>query len=126
MNDAPTPAQLLAAVAAFLRDEALPALQGATAYQARVAANMLDIARRQLELAPAQEADELDRLRSLLGTDGDLAALNRLLCERIAAGSLTLTTPGLADHLWQTTLAKLAIDQPGYDTYRRLQPAPER
>jgi len=124
MNDAPTPAQLLAAVAAFLRDEALPALQGATAYQARVAANMLDIARRQLELAPALEAAELDRLRSLLGTDGDLAALNRLLCERIAAGTVTLATPGLADHLWRTTLAKLAVDQPGYDTFRRLQPTP--
>ena len=124
MNDAPTPAQLLAAVAAFLRDEALPALQGATAYQARVAANMLDIARRQLELAPAQEADELDRLRSLLGTDGDLAALNRLLCGRIAAGTVTLDTPGLTDHLWRTTLAKLAVDQPGYDTYRRMQPDP--
>ena len=123
MNDTPTPARMLAAVAAFLRDDVLPALQGATAYQARVAANMLDIARRQLELAPAHEAEELSRLRALLAADGGLAALNRLLCERIAAGTLTLSTPGLADHLWRTTLAKLAVDQPGYDTYRRLQSA---
>ena len=123
MNDAPAPAQLLAAVAAFLRDEAVPALQGAAAYQARVAANMLDVARRQLELAPAQATDELGRLSALLGADGDLGTLNRLLCERIAAGELTPQTPGLAEHLWRTTLAKLAVDQPGYATYRRLQAA---
>ena len=30
-----------------------------------------------------------------------------------------LHTPGLAEHLWQTTLDKLAVDQPGYDSYRR-------
>jgi hypothetical protein len=124
MNDPPSPAQLLAAVAAFLRDDALPALQGATAYQARVAASMLDIARRQLELAPAQQADEWARLRALLGAEGDLAALNRRLAERIAAGEMTLDTPGLVDHLWRVTLAKLAVDQPGYDTYRRMPPGP--
>ena len=37
---------------------------------------------------------------------------------RIAAGELTLETPGLADHLWRTTLAKLAVDQPTYWGYR--------
>ena len=30
-----------------------------------------------------------------------------------------LATPGLADHLWQTTLAKLAVDQPNYASYKR-------
>jgi hypothetical protein len=25
----------------------------------------------------------------------------------------------LAEHLWQTTLAKLAVDQPNYAAYRR-------
>ena len=37
---------------------------------------------------------------------------------RIRAGELTLETPGLADHLWATTLAKLAVDQPNYAGYR--------
>ena len=27
-------------------------------------------------------------------------------------------TPGLSDHLWATTLAKLAVDQPQYGAYR--------
>ena len=119
MTDDPTPAQLIAAVAAFVRAEALPALHGATAYQARVAANVLEIAQRELELGPMHHASERQRLRALLGRDGDLATLNRELCEQIAAGRITLETPGLADHLWRTTLAKLAVDQPGYSTYRR-------
>ena len=120
MNDTPTPAELLAAVSRFMRDEVMPVLTGATAYQARVAANMLDIASRQWALAPAQDAEELLRLRALLGRDVGLAEGNRQLCEHITAGTLTLATAGLADHLWQTTLAKLAVDQPSYDTFRRL------
>ncbi len=119
MNDTPTPAELLAAVSRFLRDEAMPALTGASAYQARVAANMVDIARRQIGLAPAQDDDEARRLQALLGQDLPLAEANRRLCEQISAGQLSLASPGLAEHLWRTTLAKLAVDQPGYDSYRR-------
>lgn len=130
MQDSPQPEQLLAAVARFLRDEAGPALagagQGALAYQARVAANMLDTVRRQGLLAPAAEAAELARLQALLGdgpgagSAGSGPALNQRLADSIAAGTLTLDSLGLAEHLWQTTLAKLAVDQPGYETYRRL------
>ena len=125
MNDTPTPTELLAAVSRFMRDEVMPVLTGATAYQARVAANMLDIASRQWAMAPAQDAEELQRLRTLLGKEVGLAEGNRLLCEHITAGTLTLATVGLADHLWQTTLAKLAVDQPSYDTYRRLIDTPK-
>lgn len=127
MQDAPHPHQLLAAVVRYLRDEALPALtrhgEGALAYQARVAANMLDIARRELQNAPSDDATELARLQALVGTPGeaaDLATLNRRLADAIADGRVGTDTPGLADHLWATTLAKLAVDQPGYETYRRI------
>jgi hypothetical protein len=119
MHQRPDPLDLLDAVATFLREQALPQLPGHAAYHARVAANALDIVRRQLQLAPAADADELRRLQPLLGRDGSLAELNALLCERIASGELGLHTPGLAEHLWQTTLDKLAVDQPGYDSYRR-------
>ena len=119
MHQRPDPQDLLEAVALFLREQAMPLLPGHAAYHARVAANALDIVRRQLQLAPAADADELLRLRSLLQRDGNLAELNRLLCERIAAGEIGLHTPGLAEHLWSTTLDKLAVDQPGYDSYRR-------
>jgi len=119
MHQRPDPLDLLDAVATFLREQALPQLPGHAAYHARVAANAIDIVRRQLQLAPAADADELRRLQPLLGRDGSLAELNALLCERIASGELGLHTPGLAEHLWQTTLDKLAVDQPGYDSYRR-------
>jgi hypothetical protein len=119
MHQRPDPLDLLDAVAAFLREQALPQLPGHAAYHARVAANALDIVRRQLQLAPAADAAELQRLQQLLGRDGSLAELNALLCERIASAAIGLHTPGLAEHLWATTLDKLAVDQPGYDSYRR-------
>lgn len=119
MHQRPDIEDLLAAVALFLREQALPQLPAHAAYHARVAANMVDIVRRQLQLAPAADAAELQRLRALLQCDGSLAELNTQLCERLADGRIGLQTPGLAEHLWQTTLDKLAVDQPGYESYRR-------
>jgi hypothetical protein len=118
MQDTPNPSEILAAVARFLKDEAAPALSGHLAFQARVAANALEMMRRQIELAPGAEAEELARLKTLLGRNGDLAALTAELSRRIAAGEADLATPGLADHLWATTLAKMAVDQPTYAAYR--------
>jgi len=118
MQDTPNPAEILAAVARFLKDEAAPALSGHLAFQARVAANALEMMRRQIDLGPAAEADELARLKTLLGQDGDLAKLTAELSRRIASGEADLETPGLADHLWATTLAKMAVDQPTYAAYR--------
>ena len=119
MHQRPDPADLLAAVAIYLREQAMPQLPGHAGYLARVAANALDIVRRQLQQAPAAEAAEWLRLRALLQSDGPLDELHRQLCERIATGEIGLHTPGLAEHLWQTTLDTLAVDQPGYESYRR-------
>ena len=55
----------------------------------------------------------------LLGRQGSLEDLNRALCDLIARGEFTLATPGLKDHLWATTMTKLAVDQPSYASYRR-------
>jgi Domain of unknown function (DUF6285) len=123
MQDRPTPEELLEAVAGFLRDQVIPgtSVSGPVAFHARVAANALDIARRQMALAPAAHEREHTALVKLLGADPnlDVAQLNRMLCERIASGAMGLDTPGLAACLWQTTLDKLAVDQPGYETYVR-------
>jgi hypothetical protein len=51
--------------------------------------------------------------------DGSLLELNRALADRIAKGEVDLETPGLAEHLWQTTMDKLAVDQPNYGSYKR-------
>jgi Domain of unknown function (DUF6285) len=120
MQDQPTSIAMLAAIATLLRDELLPKLDGRSAFQARVAANALDIVTRELEQAPAVNAEESARLYRLLGETGDLHALNWALCRRISAGEMTIATPGLLDHLWRTTLDKLAIDQPNYATYRQV------
>jgi len=119
MQDPPTVTELLAATAAFLRDVAVPQLSGHASFHARVAANALDLIKRELELRPAAERNEHTRLQSLLHTEGSLDELNALLSRRIAAGDLDLQTPGVAEHLWATTLAKVAIDQPTYASYRR-------
>lgn len=120
MQDQPSRIELLQAVIDFLRQTAIPNLAGQAAFHARVASNVLEIVVRELQLAAPAEAGELARLRVLLREDGELEALNRKLCERIASGDITLDTPGLAEHLWQLTLARVAIDQPGYATYRRI------
>ena len=127
MQDHPTPDELLDAVASLLREQVMPAAAGTPlAYHARVAANALDIVRRQIALAPAAQQREQAALAALLAADAatDVAQLNHALCERIASGAMTLETPGLTDVLWQITLDKLAVDQPTYDTYVRQQAAP--
>jgi hypothetical protein len=119
MQDEPTPTELTKAVADFLRDDIAPQISGHNAFKLRVAINMLDLVTRQLKLEQGGDAAELARLSQLLGKQGSLAELNRLLAEKIARGEVDLQTQGLADHLWQTTMDKLAVDQPNYASYRR-------
>ena len=118
MQDQPAPAEILAAVAAFLKTVTGPELAPHTAFQLRVAANALELAGRDMTLSPAQDAAELARLTALLGQTGSLLDLNTELARRLDAGEADLTTPGVAEHLWATTLAKLAVDQPNYSGYR--------
>jgi hypothetical protein len=119
MQDEPTPSELIKAVADFLRNDITPQIGGHSAFKMRVAINALDLVTRQLTLESSSEAAEAERLSQLLGRQGSLEELNRVLAGKIAGGEADLQTPGLADHLWQTTLAKLAVDQPNYAAYRR-------
>ena len=119
MQDEPTPTELIKAVADFLRNEIAPAISGHNAFKLRVSINALDLVTRQLVLEQGSDAAEAARLSKLLGRQGSLGELNRALSDQIAKGEVDLETPGLADHLWQTTLAKLAVDQPNYASYKR-------
>jgi hypothetical protein len=119
MQDEPTPSELIKAVANFLRNDLTPQLGGHNAFKLRVAINALDLVTRQLTLESSSNVAEAERLSQLLGTEGSLEDLNRVLAGKIASGEADLQTPGLAEHLWQTTLAKLAVDQPNYAAYRR-------
>jgi hypothetical protein len=119
MQDEPTPTELTKAVADFLRNDIAPLIGGHNAFKLRVAINALDLVTRQLTLEAGSDAAEAARLVRLLGIEGPLIGLNRTLSDKIAKGELNLETPGLAEHLWQTTMDKLAVDQPNYASYRR-------
>jgi hypothetical protein len=119
MQDEPSTIELTKAVADFLRNDITPLISGHQAFKLRVAINILDLVGRQLTQEQASDAKEVERLRALLGIDGEVTDLNRALAERIAKGEVDLATPGLAEHLWATTMDKLAVDQPNYASYKR-------
>jgi hypothetical protein len=119
MQDEPTPIELTKSVAEFLRNDITPLISGHQAFKLRVAVNILDLVTRQLTREEGSDAKEVERLCALLGTDGSVTELNRALAERIAKGEVDLATPGLAEHLWATTMDKLAVDQPNYASYKR-------
>jgi len=119
MQDEPKPTELTKAVADFLRNDIAPLVSGHNAFKLRVAINMLDLVTRQLTREQGSDAAEAARLAQLLEMQGSLLELNRVLAARIATGVVDLQTPGLAEHLWQTTMDKLAVDQPNYGSYKR-------
>ncbi len=119
MQDEPTPEELIRAVADFLRNDIAPVISGHDAFKLRVSINALDLVTRQLTLEQASDSAEKARLEELLGRQGSLGELNRMLADRIAKGELDLQTPGLTEQLWQTTMDKLAVDQPNYASYKR-------
>lgn len=91
-----------------------------SAFERRVNAAAVDIARREVEELPAVTAQARARLVALTGRQGAMSELTRVLAGRIAAGEIGEETPGLMDHLWTGTLARVRVDQPGFAAYRRL------
>ncbi len=122
MLDHPRGPALLDAVARLLRDVLLPQLQqvsSGAAFQARVAANAVDLAAREMRLGPAADADAAARLQALLQHTGPPDVLEAELALAIRSGAIDDQNPALRAHLWASTLDKLAIDQPAYAPYRR-------
>ena len=88
MQDRPTVAELLDAVRGFLERDAIEALEGTAKFHARVSANVLAIALRELELEPAQLAAEWQRLDALLGSEpapADFGALREAVSSHVRA-----------------------------------------
>ncbi|QIO31787.1 DUF6285 domain-containing protein [Bradyrhizobium sp. 1(2017)] len=119
MLDHPRGADILAAISKLLRETLMPQLPANAAFQARVAANAIDLVAREINYGHAVESEALGRLRALLSRDGSLQELETDLSGRIRRGELDLQSAGLAEHLWLTTLDKMKIDQPAYASYRR-------
>jgi hypothetical protein len=114
-QDRPTAAELLAAIADFLREEATPALdktEPRLGFQMRVAVNSLAILEREARLGPDADAAEKARLARLLGSDGTLDELNRELARQLRAGERDERDAALMAHLDATIAAKIAIANP--------------
>ena len=107
-HDQPDAATLLEAVQEFLTTEVEPQTEGRLRYHLKVAANVLAIARRELQLGEAHAATHRDRLRRLgYDSDSELAAA-------IRAGELDDRLSDLQLELTQTVADKLAVARPGY------------
>jgi hypothetical protein len=114
-QDRPTASELLLAVAGFLREEAIPALDKTDprlGFQMRVAVNSLAILEREARLAPAADRREHERLQKLLGRVGTLDELNRELARQLRAGERDERDPALMAHLQAAIADKIAIANP--------------
>ncbi|RQW45642.1 MULTISPECIES: DUF6285 domain-containing protein [unclassified Novosphingobium] len=114
----PAVPDILAAATRFLRDDLLPRLSAGDAFNVRVTVNALDLVGREIAQRAVAEAAEQRRLEAALGRSGLLGELRDDLCDLIAADADALGNPEVREILRETTLDRLAIDQPGYSGYR--------
>jgi len=111
----PSADEILQAVAQWI-DDLRPQLDERNAFLARVALHGLATVQRELARGPEADAAVAQRLAALLGREGSVDALTRVLCERLRSGEYDASTPGLLPALRANTLDQLQIDQPGYRT----------
>lgn len=114
--DRPDAMELIEAAAEFLAARARPALAEPEAFEALVAANLLAIARRELELGTAARGEELRRLRELVGREGEVEELEAELVGLIRDGDLDPVRERVIAHLRATARARLRIANPDYLT----------
>ncbi len=117
MSGHPSAADLIDSVRAFLV-EVETRLSGREAFHAKVAGNVLALVERELRRQP--EHVEARALARLLGHEAPLAELRAEACTALRDGQLDADTPGLLDALTEATLARLAVDNPKFSTFRRL------
>ena len=113
-HERPDAKELIEAVSEFLSEKVVPNLPGQGGFHARVAANGLTIALRELEQGPALTAAEQVRLQSILGHKGEATDLNVELVEQIRAGDLPADRSKLLAHLRATVRDKLLVANPKY------------
>ena len=110
---------LIEAAAAFLK-EAEGELSGRMSFHAKVAANALAIAVRELRECPGEaEAAALGALLPDVAPEAWVAEA----CARIRSGEWTMETPGVLDALEVGVVARLGVDNPRFPTLERLRRA---
>lgn len=113
-TEIPRSDELLQSVRDFLRNEASAALEGRNQFLARVAANSVDIALRELTFGADAAMWETQALRTLLGKPGEVSELRDSLCKAIRLGEIDINSPDLHAYLRGSVLAQAMIDQPNY------------
>jgi aminoglycoside phosphotransferase (APT) family kinase protein len=116
--DMPRIDELVTSVRDYLRDDVMGATRGRTQFLARVAANSLDVALRELAVGARHRAHQADRLRALLGEGGDLESLRWSLVRGLRENRIALDHPGLAEYLREAVVNQVAIDQPSYSGFK--------
>ncbi|MDQ0463160.1 hypothetical protein QO010_000908 [Caulobacter ginsengisoli] len=116
----PTALELIDAVIGFIEQRAAPQLKDRDAFHARVAVNALAAVRREIEFGPAAEAAAVERLKAILGRDGDFIELNEALAAGIQDGSIDAADPAVAAHLKASIIDQVRIDQPNYSGLKAL------
>lgn len=112
--------ELVQSVARFLAQEAGPQLSGSTAFNARIAGNVLSMIERELAQGETLAAAETARLQQLLNRDGDRETLTLELIQQIRDDKLDLSSDALLEHLYATTMGRLSIDNPRYASYKKV------
>ncbi len=116
--DMPRADELITGVRDYLRNDVMAETQGRLSFLARVAGNALDIVLREAAVGPAAKDQERKRLADILGKKGNLEILRWDLVRALRSGDMPLDEPGLADHLRQTVVQQVAIDQPKYSGFK--------
>ncbi|WP_106399545.1 DUF6285 domain-containing protein [Actinocorallia populi] len=107
-HDVPAARGLVEAVREFLERDVLPEASGRRRFHALVAANLLTMVERELELGPAQAEEHRERLAALgFGSDAELA-------RAIRAGELDGRYGEVRAALLEAVAAKLAVANPAY------------
>lgn len=111
-NSRPVATDLFTVIREYLSKEVSPQLPAHQQFQMRIADRLLEILEREMQLGPGFDAQETQRLRTLLGVSGDLQQLNAELCARIRDARLPTDDPALLAHLRQSTEDALRINTP--------------
>lgn len=112
-HDPPTSAQLVEAVREWLESQVMPSVSGAMQFHARVAANVLAMVEREIQMGPDQrERHEVGLARLGCGSDADLAL-------RIRRGDFDGGQPGVVDaaveaFVFDSVVDKLRVANPKY------------
>jgi len=116
-EDMPRVDELVLSVRDFLRQEVMSQLQGRNQFLARVAGNSLDIALRDMATGTEHRRREHDRLKDYFKSQDPLTVLRRRLVKALRNGEISINDERIKEHLRQTVVNQIAIDQPKYSGF---------